>query len=249
MSAHTRAPAADSVLPAALLRAAAARRTARLRVAAKGAAASRRGASVGEAGEPRRLTQLRSRESWGAGRRGGAAGGLEVAVHNSGAGRNATRLMARTLRHVWAARHDPTVAPPQKTAALPPLLPPPPSLPLRLSTPAPLPQLPSLPSSSFPPFLPIHARPSAAPQVDKAEHSQQRRAKDAASVRRMAEQMDLPMSEDEVADEEDRHTNGRQQAREGAQVARDKAQLQAMLDKLGWADRWGGDQPPTGEEV
>jgi hypothetical protein len=84
--------------------------------------------------------------------------------------------------------------------------------------------------------------------VDKAEHSQQRRAKDAASVRRMAEQMDLPISDDEMADGDERQTNGRQQAREGAQVARDKAQLEALLDKLGWADRWGRDESPTGEE-
>jgi hypothetical protein len=66
----------------------------------------------------------------------------------------------------------------------------------------------------------------------------------------MAEQMDLAISDDEVADDDDRQTNGRQQAREGALVARDKAQLEALLNKLGWADRWGAEKisPEEDEE-
>ena len=73
-----------------------------------------------------------------------------------------------------------------------------------------------------------------AQKVDKAEHKNSRAAKQASSMRRMAEEMDLPVSSDEEEEEETRHSNGRQQAREAALVVRQRDDLRRMLGKLGW---------------
>jgi ATP-dependent RNA helicase DDX24/MAK5 len=73
-----------------------------------------------------------------------------------------------------------------------------------------------------------------AQKVDKAEHKNSRAAKQASSMRRMAEEMDLPVSSDDEEEEETRHSNGRQQAREAALVARQRDDLRRMLGKLGW---------------
>ena len=70
--------------------------------------------------------------------------------------------------------------------------------------------------------------------ADKAEHKNSRAAKQASSMRRMAEEMDLPVSSDDEEEEETRHSNGRQQAREAALVARQRDDLRRMLGKLGW---------------
>ena len=73
-----------------------------------------------------------------------------------------------------------------------------------------------------------------AQKVDKAEHKNSRAAKQASSMRRMAEEMDLPVSSDEEEEEETRHSNGRQQAREAALVVRQRDDLRRVLGKLGW---------------
>lgn len=71
--------------------------------------------------------------------------------------------------------------------------------------------------------------------MDRAEHSQQRKAKEVASMRRMAEAMDLALS-DEEEEEEQTHSNGRRQTTQ-IELARDRAQLDAMLTKMGWKER------------